>query len=153
MGILIPRGVKVVIPPFVLISVLPLDVHGRLWVIRSMFIPGAVHGIEASLLPVGSLLKLRSSILRVIWSRRQPLANVGALLSLLDGLQGCLALGSIGTHISLVGFALGCQFLSDLADPIEYFKCAILDAGGTRFLQTSVFGKGLEVVRFGKETS
>ena len=29
--------------------------------------------------------RLRSSICRVVWSRRQPLASVGAMLSLLDG--------------------------------------------------------------------
>ena len=55
----------------------------------SMFIPGALHGIGASLLAKSSLLWLRSFILRVIGSRRQPLANVGAVLSLLDGPQGC----------------------------------------------------------------
>ena len=36
-----------------------------------------------------SLRKLRSSIHRVVWSRRQPLASVGAVLSLLDGPIGC----------------------------------------------------------------
>ena len=54
-----------------------------------MFNPGAPHGIEDSFLAVSSLRKLRSSIHRVVLSRRQPLANVGAVLSLLDGLQGC----------------------------------------------------------------
>ena len=29
------------------------------------------------------------AICRVVWSRRQPLANVGAVLSLLDGPTGC----------------------------------------------------------------
>ena len=43
----------------------------------------------ASLLASSSLQMLRSSISRVVWSRRQPLANVGALLSLLYGPQGC----------------------------------------------------------------
>ena len=51
--------------------------------------PAALHGIESSLLALDSLLKLRSSICRVIWSRRQPLASVGAVLSLLDGPTGC----------------------------------------------------------------
>ena len=51
--------------------------------------PAAVHGIEASLLASESLRKLRSSIRRVVWSRRQPLASVGAVLSLLDGPTGC----------------------------------------------------------------
>ena len=54
-----------------------------------MFIPGALHGIEASLLASDSLRKLRSSIRKVVWSRRQPLAGVGAVLSLMDGPSGC----------------------------------------------------------------
>ena len=33
--------------------------------------------------------KLRSSLFKVAWSRRQPLANMGAVLSVLDGPQGC----------------------------------------------------------------
>ena len=33
--------------------------------------------------------KLRSSIHRVVWSRRQPMAGVGAVLSQLDGPTGC----------------------------------------------------------------
>ena len=47
------------------------------------------HGVEASLLASDSLRKLRSAICRVVWSHRQPLANVGAVLSLLDGPTGC----------------------------------------------------------------
>ena len=75
--------VRLVISRLVLLFVLPLDFHGRLGVIRSMFIPGALHGI------VSSLRELRSFFLKVVWSRRQPLADVGAVLSLLDGPQGC----------------------------------------------------------------
>ena len=54
-----------------------------------MYLLAALHGIEASLLASDSLRKLRSSIHRVVWSRRQPLAGVGAVLSLLDGPSGC----------------------------------------------------------------
>ena len=57
---------------------------GRVKVVRSMFIPGALHGFEASLLSFASLRKLRSSIHKVVWSRRQPFAGVGAVLSLMD---------------------------------------------------------------------
>ena len=38
----------------VLVSFLPLDFHGRLRAVRSIFIRGALHGIEASLLAKGS---------------------------------------------------------------------------------------------------
>ena len=47
------------------------------------------HGSESSLLSLDSLRKLRSSICWVVWSRRQLLASVGAVLSLLDGPTGC----------------------------------------------------------------
>ena len=57
--------------------------------VRSMHLPAALHGIEASLLASDSLRRLRSAICRVVWSRRQPLASVGAVLSLLDGRTGC----------------------------------------------------------------
>ena len=81
--------VRLVISRLVLIFVLPLDFHGRVRVVMSMYLPAALHGVEATLLALDSLLKLRSSICRVVWSRRQPLAGVGAVLSLLDGLAGC----------------------------------------------------------------
>ena len=48
-----------------------------------------MHGIEASLFASESLRRLRSAVRRVVRSRRQPLASVGAVLSLLDGLTGC----------------------------------------------------------------
>ena len=54
-----------------------------------MYLPTALHGIEASLFASESLRRLRSSICSVVWSRRQPLASVGAVLSLLDGPSGC----------------------------------------------------------------
>ena len=46
---------------------LPLDFHGRVVrVVRSMYLPAALHGVEASLLALDSLRKLRSSICRVV---------------------------------------------------------------------------------------
>ena len=81
--------VRLVISRLVLVFVLPLDFYGRVRVLRSMYLPAALHGIEASLLASDSLRKLRSAVCRVVWSRRQPLANVGAVLSFLDGPSGC----------------------------------------------------------------
>ena len=69
--------------------VLIFDHHGRVRVVRSMYLPAAFHGIEASLLASDSLRKLRPSVLRVVCSRRQPWARVGAVLSLMDGPTGC----------------------------------------------------------------
>ena len=81
--------VRLVISRLVLIFALSLDFHGRVRIVRSMFLPAALHAIEASLLSSDSLRKLRSSIHSVVWSCRQPLASVGAVLSLLDGSTGC----------------------------------------------------------------
>ena len=74
--------VRLVISRLVLIFVLPLDFHGWVRVVRSMYLPAALHGIEASLLASGSLRKPRSAVCKVVWSRRQPFANVGAVLGL-----------------------------------------------------------------------
>ena len=72
-----------------MIFVLPLDFHSWVRVVRSMYLPAALHGVESSLLALDSLRKPRSSICRVVWSRRQPLASIGAVLILLDELTGC----------------------------------------------------------------
>ena len=64
-------GVRLVISRLVLIFALPLDFHGRVLVVRSMYIPAALLGVEASLLASDSFRKLRSSVHGVVWSRRQ----------------------------------------------------------------------------------
>ena len=81
--------VYLVLSRLVLIFALPLDFHGLVRFVRSMYLPAALHGIEASLLASDCSRKLRSSICSVVWSRRQPMADVGAVLSLLDGPTGC----------------------------------------------------------------
>ena len=81
--------VRLVISRLVLVFALPLDFHRRLRVLRSMFIPGALHSVETSFLAGTSLRKLRAAFLGVAWSRRQPFASIGAVLSLLDGPSGC----------------------------------------------------------------
>ena len=81
--------VRLVISRLVLVFALSLDFHGRLRVLRSMFIPGALHGVEASFLAGTSLRRLRAAFFGVAWSRRQPFARLGAVLSLLDGPSGC----------------------------------------------------------------
>ena len=80
--------VRPVISRLVLIFALSLDFHGRFRVVRSMYLLAALHGVEAFLRASDSLRRLRSSVYKVVWSRRQPLASVGAVLSLLDGLLG-----------------------------------------------------------------
>ena len=80
--------VRLVISRLILIFVLTLDFHGRVRVVRSLYLPAALHGVEASVLASVCLRKLRS-MLGVVWSRRQPMASVGAVLGLLDGPTGC----------------------------------------------------------------
>ena len=64
--------------------------------------PEALQGIEASFMAMCSLRKLGSSFfLKFVWSYRQLLANVGAVLSLLHGLQGVIL------HAVLYGFGFG----------------------------------------------
>ena len=77
-------------------------------VVWSMYLPAALHGIEASLLASDSLQRLWSSITRVVCSRRQPLASVGAVLSLLDGPTGC----DPAFGVVLFRFRLLCRYLA-----------------------------------------
>ena len=84
--------VRLVISRLGLIFDLPLDFHGRIRVVRAMFCLGALHGVEASYLSKGGFLKLRAAVMRAVWSRKQPLASTGAVLSLLDGPHGCVLL-------------------------------------------------------------
>ena len=47
--------VRLVISRLVLIFALLLDFHGGVWVVMSMYLPAALHGIEASLLASDSI--------------------------------------------------------------------------------------------------
>ena len=69
---------------------LPLDFYGRVRIVRAMFLPCVLHGVEASFLSKGVFLKLRAAVMRAVWSRKQPLASSGAVLGLLDGPHGCV---------------------------------------------------------------
>ena len=57
--------------------------------LRPMFIPGALRGLEASSLADARFRKLRTAIFKVVLSRRQPLVSVSAVLGVQDGPQGC----------------------------------------------------------------
>ena len=83
------QTVRLVLARLLVVFASPLHFHGRMVVLRNMFIPGALHGIEASFLAESCVRKLRAAFCKVSWSRRQPLAHVGAVLSLLDGRVGC----------------------------------------------------------------
>ena len=53
-------------------AVFPLDFHGSFGWVHTMFIPRALHGVEASPLSWSSVLKLRSALVVAVWSERQP---------------------------------------------------------------------------------
>ena len=57
----------------------------KLRVLRTMFIPAALHGIEASRLSQSSLFKLRDAFVRAYWSSKVTLAHTGTVLGMLDG--------------------------------------------------------------------
>ena len=52
----------------------------------------------------GSFLKLPAAVLRVVWSRRQPLSSTAAVLGMLDGPQECVIFPSAS-----FGTGLGCS--------------------------------------------
>ena len=70
------------------VAVLPLDFCGRLRILRSMHLPAALHGVEASLVFISGLRRLRTAFGQAAMSGGLRLANPGAVLSLLDGPVG-----------------------------------------------------------------
>ena len=71
------------------VMALPLGFAGKLRVLRTKFLPGALRAIEGSRISFSLLQRLRSAFVSAAWSKKMPLAHVGAVLSLLDGPPGC----------------------------------------------------------------
>ena len=57
-------------------------------IFRTVFLPAALHGAEASLVSERNICTLRSALIRAAWSGRLSLANPGAVFSLHDGPLG-----------------------------------------------------------------
>ena len=95
--------VRLVISRLVLVFALPLDFHGRAGVVPSMFIPAALAS--------DSLRELSSS-----------LANVGAILSLMDGPSRCDPAYCVGqvqvSHASQVSCSLANWCRSSVSSPL-----------------------------------
>ena len=68
---------------------LPLGLWGTLGLLRSKCTPAALHGVESSHVSDANLNSLRTAFVAAAWSARMPLAHPGAVLSLLDGPDGC----------------------------------------------------------------
>ena len=71
------------------VMALPLGFAGKLRVLRTKFLLGALHAIEGSRISFALLQRLRTAFVSAAWSRKMPLAHVGAVVSLLDGPAGC----------------------------------------------------------------
>ena len=76
------------IPRVRAVAVLRLDFVGPLRNLRTMHLPGALHGAEASLVSLSGLRRLRTAFCQAALSGGLRLANPGAVLSLLDGPVG-----------------------------------------------------------------
>ena len=71
------------------VMALPLDFAGKLRILRTKLLPGALHAIEGSRISFSLLQRLRTAFVSATWSRKMPLSHIGAVLSLLDGPPGC----------------------------------------------------------------
>ena len=58
-----------------------------LGMVRSRYLPGKLHGCEGAI-SVSALGSFRSAVARAVWSKKLPMTNTPALLSLLDGPWG-----------------------------------------------------------------
>ena len=70
------------------VGALPLGFQRMLGMVRSKYLPGGLHGCEGAAVSVPALSSFRSAIARAVWSKKLPMTNTPALLSLLDGPWG-----------------------------------------------------------------
>ena len=90
------------------VMTLPLDPPGKPRTPRTKFPPGAPHAAEAPAISFTLLQKLRSAFVAAVWSKKMPLAHVGAVLTLLDGPPGC----DPGFHVVWCRFRLLRRYLA-----------------------------------------
>ena len=110
------------------VMALPLDFAGKLRVLRTKFLPGALHSIEASRISFSLLQRLRTAFDSAVWSKKMPLAHIGAILSLLDGPPGC----DPGFYVVWCRFRLLRRYLAynPLDFPRLYSLLGLVAAGG-----------------------
>ena len=70
------------------VGALSLGFQRMLGMVRSKHLPGGLHGCEGAAVSVTALGSFRSAIARAVWSKKLPMTNTPALLSLLDGPWG-----------------------------------------------------------------
>ena len=67
------------------IGALPLGFQVKLGLVRGTYLPAGLHAAEASYVSSSSTSAFRAAVVRAVWSSKMPLANVPAILNLLDG--------------------------------------------------------------------
>ena len=105
------------------VAALPLDFAGKLRLLRTMHIPAALHGAEASTVSLDSLRKLRTAFVQSVWSDGLHLADPWAVLSLLDGSVGC----DPGYHVVWSRFRLlrsHMAYNSEFMTWLEFWVCS-----------------------------
>ena len=70
------------------VGALPLGFQVKLGLVRGKYQPAGLHAAEASYVSCSSISAFRAAIVRPVWSSKMPLANVPAILNLLDGPVG-----------------------------------------------------------------
>ena len=70
------------------VGALTLGFQRMLGMVRSKYLPGGLHVCEGAAVSVTALSSFRCAIARAVWSKKLPMTNTLALLSLLDGPWG-----------------------------------------------------------------
>ena len=70
------------------VGALPLGFQRMLGMVRSKYLPGGLHGCEGAAISVSALSSFRSAVACAVWSKKLPMTNTPALLSLFDGPWG-----------------------------------------------------------------
>ncbi len=70
------------------VGALLLGFQRMLGMVRSKYLPGGLHCCEGAAVSVTALSSFRSAIARAVWSKKLPMTNTPALLSLSDGPWG-----------------------------------------------------------------
>ena len=70
------------------VGALLLGFQSMLGMVRSKYLRGGLHGCEGAAVSVTALGSFRSAIARAVWSKKLPMTNTPAFLSLLDGPWG-----------------------------------------------------------------
>ena len=86
-GILNSR-VKIATTQVLAVGAFLLGFQRMLGMVRSKYLPGGLDGCEGAAISFSALGSFRSAVARAVWSKKLPMTNTPALLSLSDGPWG-----------------------------------------------------------------